>query len=598
MSLTIHLLGRPHLERMSGEVYEFRSRKSWALLAYLLMSERPPARSRLASLLFAEAKDPLRALRWSLSEIRRGLGGDGTVDGDPMALRLAADTVVDIDVVVGGSWVDAVDLPGLGSELLEGSDIRGAEGFGAWLLSERRHLYATCEAIFHEAALAAKAKGALNTAIGFAVRATLMSPLDENHQALLIRLYRLIGDDAAADKQYAACTATLKLELGVRPGIGVETANRGTRYQRHAATDGASVDALVEAGSAAVSAGATDAGVQSLHIAVQLADQTNSTERRVSTRLVLAEALIHSVGGLDEDGLATLHEAHDLALAGGRFADVSEARSELGYVDFLRARYDRAEVWLTDAVDFPENSPSLLAKSRTYLGSVESDRSNYPRALMLLDEATTFSQTAGDKRREAFALSMLGRVDLLRGDLDRAEAHLAASMELADDDRWLAFLPWPQALCGEVHLKRGDTSTAAEVLEHAFARACQLGDPCWEGTAARALALVADAAGDTERAFGLLTDARTRCNRYADPYVWLDAYILDAQCEVGIRRGHPDSLRWIATLRELASRTNMRELTVRSLLHGAALGDPDDFAAAVLLAADIENPLLDRLLRP
>ena len=42
----------------------------------------------------------------------------------------------------------------------------------------------------------------------------------------------------------------------------------------------------------------------------------------------------------------------------------------------------------------------------------------------------------------------------------------------------------------------------------------------------------------------------------------------------------------------------MRELTVRSLLHGAALGDEGDAAAAGTLAADIDNPELQALLEP
>ena len=49
-----------------------------------------------------------------------------------------------------------------------------------------------------------------------------MSPLDENHQALLIRLYRLAGDDTAAAKQYRAVTELFERELGVPPGIAVE----------------------------------------------------------------------------------------------------------------------------------------------------------------------------------------------------------------------------------------------------------------------------------------------------------------------------------------------------------------------------------------
>ena len=188
-------------------------------------------------------------------------------------------------------------------------------------------------------------------------------------------------------------------------------------------------------------------------------------------------------------------------------------------------------------------------------------------------------------------------VDLSAGDLDRADEHLNASVALAERDHWLSFLPWPQALRGEVQLARKDPARAAEILEQAFARACQLGDPCWEGMAARGLALVAEATGETERAFETLLDARTRSNRLADPYVWLDAHILDALCELGRRHGHPDTRQWVDAMRELASRTGMRELIVRALLHSAALGDAGDAAAAALLAADIDNPGLHALVR-
>ena len=74
MSITVHLLGRPCIEVPGETPYRFRSQKSWGLLAYLLLTERPPSRSHLCELLFDAADDPLRALRWSLAEIRRGLG--------------------------------------------------------------------------------------------------------------------------------------------------------------------------------------------------------------------------------------------------------------------------------------------------------------------------------------------------------------------------------------------------------------------------------------------------------------------------------------------------------------------------------------------
>ena len=96
-------------------------------------------------------------------------------------------------------------------------------------------------------------------------------------------------------------------------------------------------------------------------------------------------------------------------------------------------------------------------------------------------------------------------------------------------------------------------------------------------------------------AFDLLADARSRCNRVADPYVWLDGYILDAACVLGLRHDHPDTGSWVEAMHNLASRTGMSDLTVRSLLHLSALGNPGSGDAAALLAADITNPHLDRL---
>ncbi|MEX0869465.1 MAG: hypothetical protein WD011_07310, partial [Nitriliruptoraceae bacterium] len=88
MRPVIQLLGSPAIERASADPYRVRSRKSWALLAYLILSRRPPARSELATLLFSEADDPLRALRWNLSEIRRALGDGTHLEGDPVVLVL------------------------------------------------------------------------------------------------------------------------------------------------------------------------------------------------------------------------------------------------------------------------------------------------------------------------------------------------------------------------------------------------------------------------------------------------------------------------------------------------------------------------------
>jgi len=101
------------------------------------------------------------------------------------------------------------------------------------------------------------------------------------------------------------------------------------------------------------------------------------------------------------------------------------------------------------------------------------------------------------------------------------------------------------------------------------------------------LALVAEAAGETERAIAMLAEARARSGRLAEPYLWLDGYILDAQCDLGRRHDHPETAAWVEALRTLASRSGMRELTLRSLQHGAALGRPGDSTAAAVLADEL-----------
>ncbi|MGB5953022.1 MAG: hypothetical protein WBG57_11005, partial [Ornithinimicrobium sp.] len=271
----------------------------------------------------------------------------------------------------------------------------------------------------------------------------------------------------------------------------------------------------------------------------------------------------------------------------------ARARAELGYVDFLRARYDRAEHWLTRALQDAGEDRLLHAKVATYLAAAASDRADYPRAIGLAREAVELSRAAHDPRREAYGHSLLGRICLLRGDLEAASAYLYEAMTLAENDHWLVFLPWPQSLQGEVELERGHIGRADTLLRQAFARACQVGDPCWEAAAARGLGLVAEERGNTDQAFRTLIEARHRCTRLADPYAWLEGYVLDSLCTLAIRHNHPERDLWINTLLRLAARGGMRELTARSLLHAAAAGSARGPVSHV--ARNIDNPSLQRL---
>jgi hypothetical protein len=156
-------------------------------------------------------------------------------------------------------------------------------------------------------------------------------------------------------------------------------------------------------------------------------------------------------------------------------------------------------------------------------------------------------------------------------------------------------VPWPESFRGEIDLMIGDLASAEARFEHAFALACQVGDPCWEGIALRGLGLVAAARGDLARAFESLGEAPRLCRRLPDTYLWIEAYGLDALCAVAVEHRARGAARWIDELEAIASRRGIRELLLKATLYRARLGEPGAFEVARTLAAQIDNPTLDEL---
>ena len=77
MKLSVHVLG-PMSVRLDGQDLPLPgSRKTRALLAYLLICNRPVSRTRLCDLFFSNTNDPRAALRWSLSKLREVIEADG-----------------------------------------------------------------------------------------------------------------------------------------------------------------------------------------------------------------------------------------------------------------------------------------------------------------------------------------------------------------------------------------------------------------------------------------------------------------------------------------------------------------------------------------
>jgi tetratricopeptide (TPR) repeat protein len=262
----------------------------------------------------------------------------------------------------------------------------------------------------------------------------------------------------------------------------------------------------------------------------------------------------------------------------------------------LAARYDRARSWLEQALDAVEGDLPEEAAIRTVLGACWSDTAHYSEAFAELENGIALAEEAGVAKQISFASAFLGRAQLVTGSVGDARATLIRSKELAEQEGWTSFVAWPEALLGDCLLAVGDTDEAADLYQHAFTLGCHFGDPCWEGIAARGIGLVYALRGRGDDAIDWLDDARTRCVRITDAYIWVEAYCQDALCDVAIRQGFDGAARFVDELEERAASTGMREYVARAYLHRHHVGDDDALEAARMMASGISNPTLHEAL--
>ena len=560
MSLAIHLLGRSRVERDGEPVPPPRGRKPWGLLAYLVLSRvRNPSRERLAELLFTGADDPLGSLRWNLAQLRRVVGASALLPGGT-ELVLPAGTFLDVDTLARGTPQEAVAIPGLGRELLEGMDFSTSPAFETWLLNERRRLLGAAEAALHEAALDRLAAGEAGAAIALAVRLVELNPYEENFQELLVRSYAEAGDREAADRQLSVCLELFRAELGRDPGAAVFRAADAAAHSPPAATGPGSGPAA-------------------------------RAQLEAESWLALGTALVHSARGRDEEGANALLRAASLAEDAGLGDVAAAANRELAYVDILQARYARCTQRLNRAAALAV-SDEERAGVEAMLGLAAADTGAHERALAHLRRSVELAERSGSHQQAAFSLSFVGRSHFLREEVDEARAALERSLALARETKWLAFEPWPESWLAEVELASGELGAGRQRFEHAWALACELGDPCWEGAAGQGLGRIACLEGETPRGLRLLEEARRRAGSLPDAYVWVQAYALAELASAAVDGEHRHGRQWVEDLSSLTARTGMRELAVRACLLRAELGDPRSLDAALVLNAEVENPML------
>jgi DNA-binding SARP family transcriptional activator len=595
MTLEICLLGVPRIVRDGVAIDPPRGNKPWALLAYLILGDGNKSRSRLSELLWSEADDPRAALRWSLVELRRALEAGDALGGDPLAFLAHPGTRIDVDTLISGLTIRDEDDSTSG-ELLGEMSFPSAPEFEVWLTVERAYLGGLRQSSLREQALASRAAGEHAEATALARRAVAVDPLDQGCQELLLRCLERSEGTRAAEAHLKGCGTLLRRELGVEPGPELSRAARGASTPPNGIADdpGLARDQL-QAGLAAIDAGAVEPGIQCLRLACSQVETGDDEALRATCLTELGTALVHALRGRDEEGSAILHEALAAAEAVGERPTAVSAMRELGYVDVQAGRNASAGRWLAQALRLSEGDgerASVLALR----GMLLSDRAHYEAALRLLEESVGCAERSGGARQAAFSLSLIGRIHLLRDDLGPAAAAVEGSRSIAVDEHWQSFLPWPETLEGEIAIRQGEQDKAEQILNHSFALSCTLADPCWEGAAARATALLHFSRGDAGAARDWLADARVRVARVADPYQWMHGYVLDASAELAVLTSSAQARETTRTLQDLAAVSGMREFTVRAYALRARLGDRGAMGAALTLASSIDNPVLERML--
>ena len=563
--LRIRLIGKPGFERDGQPIPGPRGHKAWAVLGRLVRSSEPVSRQVLVDELFSDADDPMGALRWSLAELRRRTGLADAFGGNPVSIALGNEVTADVSDVAGGAVAD--DIPE--GHFLEGIEVKGSPGFESWLLIERQRVDGEVLSALRQATLRALSGRQFDRAITLASAMVRRAPFKEGPHVLLVKSLASSGDADAAIRQADASEAMFLAELSVTATSAIRAAARpAIAAPIPGVSARASAVSLCEAGLAAVSAGAADAGIECLRGASAAAETSGDKELLARCLTELGTALVHSIRGYDDEGAVILATAVDLATAAGAELIAAKALSELAYIDVLAGRRASAAEYLRAAGELATADQPLVAALAGFEAMNLSDWGRLEPSAERFIAAVELSRSAGAVRRESWNLGLGARTLYILGRLDEAVEWASLSCELAGRERWTAFRPWPEAWLAHARLASGeDPSVVREAAEATFALARQLQDPCWEGLAAKTIGLTHLAEGNHETALDWMKNAGTLCRRVTDSYTWMEVEIFLAEAQAALDFGD----------------TDRAEAVTRRAVAGAAKGSMDD--------------LLDRALR-
>jgi DNA-binding SARP family transcriptional activator len=567
----IKLLGKPAILDAEGRSQVVRGHKAWAVLARVMLARHPLDRSILAEELFSDSVDPLGALRWCLALLRKALNASDCLIGDPIELRLPAETEVDVRLLDDGR----LDVEEMGP-LLGGIEPECSPEFSTWLLVTRAQIATVIDGRVRRETIGALALQDYGRAVRLAELSVKRDVYNESAHVLLVKSLALAGKLDAALAHVEATERLFIDELGTPPSHALRSAaRRAIASPPGGISPSAHVKSLLRSGTAALSAGAVDSGIENLRQAVGEAEKIADRYLLAAALLDLGKGLVHAVRGFDDEGSVLLRQCTQLAQESGYAEIAADGFKELGYVEALAGRRPEARQYLQSALEYAKQADELAgihavgAFNLVDWGKVDSGLEHYETSL-------EFARVAGNRRREIWSLGLGAWGQLAANRLDNAEAWLRECMRLTDESHWIAFRPWPMALFGETRLRQREPPCGVRAtLEEAYALSCQLRDPCWEAAAARSLALTFAADGAWEAAMQWLDEAYKRCIRETDAYVGLQVEILANKVEMSRRLGQTEvapslSREWVALAARAHMHAHVERATVSLIQSGSA----------------------------
>ena len=231
--LLVRVLGSVCVERNGERIPLPPSKKTRALLGYLLVEGREQTREHLCSLFWDLPDDPRGALRWSLSRLRPLLDDPGRsrivadrervrvdLSGAQLDLRIAR-SIRPADAQLGELRA-AADL--FRGDLLEGLELVDAFRFQAWCTARREEARKLHAQILR--ALVAGLSAQPEEALPAARKLVELLPTEEGTHRAVMELLGKLGRHKEAVKQYDALREILRATSGARPSPETEHLRR------------------------------------------------------------------------------------------------------------------------------------------------------------------------------------------------------------------------------------------------------------------------------------------------------------------------------------------------------------------------------------